>query len=228
IHPNAFVLVGMGGFFAGVAKVPIASLIMVAEMTGGYSLIVPLMIVSTISYLLLGETPLYEKQVSTRVDSPAHVGDFAIDVLDHISVKEALPPERNVETIPEGMQFEEIIKLIVNSNQSNFPVVGGDGRLKGILSLTDIRRVMLEKELHKLVVAKDIAVEEVLTVTLEDNLNTALKKMTEAEIRELPVVSKEDSKRVISMLSRKDVIRIYNDEIEKIKKERSNDFIGIG
>jgi hypothetical protein len=52
--------------------------------------------------------------------------------------------------------------------------------------------------------------------------------MTEAEIRELPVVSKEDSKRVISMLSRKDVIRIYNDEIEKIKKERSNDFSRIG
>jgi CIC family chloride channel protein len=221
IHPNAFVLVGMGGFFAGVAKVPIASLIMVAEMTGGYNLIVPLMIVSTISYLLLGEVSLYEKQVSTRVDSPAHIGDFAVDILDHISVKEALPSDRMVETIPEGMQFEEMIQLIINATQSNFPVVNREGQLKGILSLSDIRRVMLEKELHNLIVAKDISVGNVLTITPEDNLKTALKKMTEAEIRELPVVSSEDSKRVISMLSRKDIIRTYHNEIERIKGGRT-------
>jgi CIC family chloride channel protein len=226
INPSAFVLVGMGGFFAGVAKVPIASLIMVTEMTGGYSLIVRLLIVSTISYLLLGEFSLYEKQVPMRVDSPAHTGDFAIDILDHISVREALPPDRKVETIPEGMGFEEIIKLIVDSNQSNFPVVDQDNRLRGILSLTDIRRVMLEKELHSLVVAKDMGTEEVLTVTLEDNLNTALKKMTEAEIRELPVVSKEDSRRVISMVSRKDVIRTYHNEIERLKSGRNREMGG--
>jgi CIC family chloride channel protein len=222
-HPNAFVLVGMGGFFAGVAKVPIASLIMVAEMTGGYNLIVPLMIVSSISYLLLGEVSLYEKQVSTRVDSPAHVGDFSVNVLDHISVREALPPDREVETIPEGMRFEEIMKFIVHSNQSNFPVVDGGGELKGILSLTDLRRVMLEKDIHRLVVAKDLATLDVLTVTPADNLNTALKKMTQAEIRELPVVSKEDPRKVISMVSRKDIIRIYHDEIEKIQVGRNKD-----
>jgi CIC family chloride channel protein len=225
-HPSAFVFVGMGGFFAGVAKVPIASLIMVAEMTGGYSLIVPLMIVSTISYLILGEVSLYEKQVSTRLDSPAHIGDFTIDILDHIFVREALPPDRKVETIPEGMRFEEIMEFIVHSDQSNFPVVDGAGRLKGILSLTDMRRVMLEREIHQLVVARDLATVNVLTVTQEDNLSTALKKMTEAEIRELPVVSKEDSQRVISMLSRKDIIRTYHDEMERNKKVGTNDLIG--
>jgi CIC family chloride channel protein len=225
-HPSAFVFVGMGGFFAGVAKVPIASLIMVAEMTSGYSLIVPLMIVSTISYLLLGEVSLYEKQVSTRVDSPAHIGDFTIDILDHIFVREALPPNRKVETIPEGMRFEEIMEFIVHSDQSNFPVVDGAGRLKGILSLTDMRRVMLEREIHQLVVARDLATVDVLTVTQEDNLSTALKKMTEAEVRELPVVSREDSRRVISMLSRKDIIRTYHDEMERNKKGGTNDLIG--
>jgi CIC family chloride channel protein len=225
-HPSAFVFVGMGGFFAGVAKVPIASLIMVAEMTGGYSLIVPLMIVSTISYLLLGDLSLYEKQVPTRVDSPAHIGDFTIDILDHVSVRDALPPDRKVEMIPEGMRFEEIMQSITDSNQSNFPVVDGAGRLKGILSLTDMRRVMLEKEIHQLVVAKDLATVDVLTVTPEDNLNTALKKMTEAEIRELPVVSKEDPRKVISMLSRKDIIRTYHDEIERHKKGRRSYSMG--
>ena len=226
INPSVFVLVGMGGFFAGVAKVPIASLIMVAEMTGGYALIVPLLIVSIISYMLLGEVSLYEKQVATRVDSPAHTGDFAIDILDRIFVREAVSPGRKLETVPEGMQFEEIMQLIVRSDQSNFPVVDGTGRLKGILSLTDMRKVMLEKEIHQLVVAKDLATVDVLTVTPEDNLNTALKKMTQAEIRELPVVSKDDSRKVLSILSRKDIIRTYHDEIERLKVRRTNDFIG--
>jgi CIC family chloride channel protein len=226
VHPHAFVLVGMGGFFAGVAKVPIASLIMITEMTGGYSLIVPLMIVSTISYLLLGETSLYEKQVPTRVDSPAHTEDFAVDILEHISVEEALPPDRKVEMIPERMPFEEMMRLIVNSNQQNFPVVDDRGHLKGILSLTDMRRVMLEKDLHQFVVAKDIATEEVLTVTPGESLKTALQKMTEAEIRELLVVSKEDPWKVISMLSRKDIIRTYHDEIERLKMGRTNDLLG--
>lgn len=87
---------------------------------------------------------------------------------------------------------------------------------------------MLEKDLYHLVIARDIATREVLTVAPEDNLNTVLKKMTETEIRELPVVSKEDSRRVISMLSRKDIIRTYNDEIERIKKGKKNDFIMTG
>jgi len=217
INPSVFVLVGMGGFFAGVAKVPIASLIMVAEMTGGYALIVPLMIVSVISYLLLGETSLYEKQVPARVDSPAHTGDFAVDILEHISVRDALPPSRRVESILERMPFEEIMQHIANSDQQNFPVLDDKGDLKGILSLTDMRKVMLEKELHQLVIARDIATAGVLTVTPRDSLKTALRKMTEAEIRELPVVSDENSRRVVSMLSWKDIIRTYHDEMERIK-----------
>ncbi|MGB5994126.1 MAG: chloride channel protein, partial [Candidatus Deferrimicrobiaceae bacterium] len=72
IHPNSFMLVGMGGFFAGVAKVPIASIIMACEMSSSYTLLVPLMLVSSISYLLLRKVSLYEKQLTSRLASPAH------------------------------------------------------------------------------------------------------------------------------------------------------------
>jgi CIC family chloride channel protein len=224
INRTAYVLVGMGGFFAGVAKVPLASLIMVTEMTGGYSLIVPLMAVSVISYLLLGELSLYEKQVSTRVDSPAHIGDFAMDILEHIPIKNVLTLGRKLETIPEDMGFETILKMVVDSNQLNFPVVDRQGQLKGILALSDIRKVMLEKGLKGLVVAKDIATIPVLTVTPEDSLASALKTMAETEIRELPVVHQENPHQVISMVSRKDIIKIYHDQTEKMKNGRKNGF----
>ncbi len=223
INTSSFVLVGMGGFFGGVAKVPMASLIMVAEMSGGYSLIVPLLIVSTISYLLLGEISLYEKQVSSRVDSPAHMGEFAVNILEHIPVKRALliSLERDILFIQEDTKLDKIVQLIVNSNQMNFPVVDREGHLKGILSFSDIRQFMLNREIHPIIVAKDIATLKIHTVTPEDNLHTALKKMTEADIRELPVVSQENPKKVISMLSRKDILRTYYEEIEKINKSRN-------
>ena len=78
----ACVLVGMGGFFAGVAKVPIASLIMVAEMSGSYTLLVPMMLASSVAFLLTRGVSIYEAQVPGRIDSPAHIGEFQIDVLN--------------------------------------------------------------------------------------------------------------------------------------------------
>ena len=83
---------------------------------------------------------------------------------------------------------------------------------------------MLEKELEGLVVAKDIATVRVLTVTPEDSLASALKKMTGAEIVELPVVHQENPHQVVSMLSRKDISKIYHDQIEKMKNGRRNGF----
>ena len=217
-EPAAFVLVGMGGFFAGVAKVPIASLIMVAEMTGGYSLIVPMLIVSSLSFLLLGNVSLYGKQVATRVDSPAHIGDFAVDIMDHLTIRDALTLGKKVETIPEGTHFEDILRLVVGSSQQDFPVVDAEGNLTGILSITDLREAMASKDLHGFLVAKDIAIERVMTVTMDDSFNTALKLMATADLRELPVVSKENPSKVVSIVSRKDIINSYHDEMERAKR----------
>jgi len=217
-EPGAFVLVGMGGFFAGVAKVPIAALIMVAEMTGGYSLIVPMMIVSSLSYLLLGHVSLYEKQVATRVDSPAHIGDFAVDIMDHLRVADAVVKDRVVETIPEGARFDEILRRMMASNQQDFPVVDGAGRLTGIISMTDLRRAMADTTLHSLLIAKDIAIAGVSTVAMDDSLNTALQLMASLDVRELPVVSKEHPDKVASVISRKDIVMAYHGQMERLRR----------
>jgi CIC family chloride channel protein len=216
-EPSAFVLVGIGGFFAGVAKVPIAALIMVAEMTGGYSLIVPMMIVSSLSYLLLGNVSLYEKQVPTRVDSPAHIGDFAVDVMEHLRVKDAVLQGRDVQTIRENMPFEQILQFMLASNQQDFPVVDEDENLTGIISMTDLRQAMADKEVHNLLLARDIAMGGATTVTMDDTVNTALGVMADLDVRELPVVSKDDPRKVIALVSRKDITRAYHEEMERVK-----------
>ena len=213
----AFVLVGMGGFFAGVAKTPIAALIMVAEMTGGYNLILPMMVVCALAYLLLGKVSLYEKQVDTRLDSPAHVGDYLVDIMDYLCVRDAVLRKRKVETIPEGMVFEDIIQLMMNSNQQDFPVVDEKGYLTGVISITDLRTAMADSSIHQLLVAKDIAVNGVKSVTMYDSLNTALKLMAIMNVRELPVISKEDAGKVIFIISRKDITCAYHEEIERRK-----------
>ncbi|OPY65714.1 MAG: H(+)/Cl(-) exchange transporter ClcA [Syntrophorhabdus sp. PtaU1.Bin050] len=210
-EPAAFVLVGMGGFFAGVAKTPIAALIMVAEMTGGYSLILPMMVVSALAYLLLGKVSLYEKQVATRFDSPAHVGDYSVDIMDRLFVRDAVMRDRKVETIPEGMVFEDMLKRMVGSNQQDFPVVDKKGDLAGVISMKDLRTAMADVSLHRLLVAKDIAVTGVVAVTMNDSLNTALKLMAVVDVRELPVVDKEDVGKIVSIVSRKDITRAYHE-----------------
>ena len=78
MQPGAFVVVGMGAFFGGIAKAPLAVILMVAEMTGEYALIVPAMLATMVAYLVSGDTSIYEKQVPTRLDSPAHRDDFAL------------------------------------------------------------------------------------------------------------------------------------------------------
>ena len=90
-------------------------------------------------------------------------------------------------------------------------------RMTGIFSLTDIRRVMIETEIGDLVLAKEIATEDVLTVTPDEDLNTAMRRFTLKNIDELPVVDPGDPQRVIGLLSRKDVIGAYGRRVAELK-----------
>src|SRR5579863_692403 len=87
-HPEVYTVVGMAGFFAGCAHAPISTIIMVSEMTGEYKLLLPTMWVSTLCFLLCRRWTLYEKQVRSRLESPAHRGDFLVDVLEGIKVRD--------------------------------------------------------------------------------------------------------------------------------------------
>lgn len=212
-QPTAFVLVGMGAFFAGVANVPISSLIMVCEMTGSYGLLVPLMLSSCTVYLFTRKWNLYEKQVSSRIDSPAHLGDFVVDILAGLKVQDALTNKRKTVLIPQNMRLREMLTVIADTSNSYFPVIDNVGKMVGIVSLDDVRKVMFEEGLSELVNANDMATSEVITVTLEDDLHNALRKFMLKNIEELPVVDTEDPGKVIGMLTRRDVLAAYDAEL---------------
>jgi chloride channel protein, CIC family len=209
IHPNAFILVGIGGFFAGVAKVPISSIIMACEMCASYTLLVPLMLVATVSYLLLGKVSLYEKQVISRLASPAHMTEFARGLLEEMHVADVVKPQPVV-VVGEKMPLDQLVEVMANSRQIYFPVVDLGGRVTGILSINDIRELMFEESVQRLIVAKDVATPNVVRVFGQDSLQEALDKMVRLNVDELPVVKEDTPDEIVAMISKRDIISYYH------------------
>ena len=219
-QPEAFGIVGMAGFFSGIARAPISTIIMVREMTGGYRLLLPTMLVSAICFMLLHGRTLYIKQVPTRLDSPAHRGDFIVDVLEGLTVADVYKQDRQVVTVPEQTTLDKIVHQLAATSQNYFPVVNQDGRLIGIFTASDVRAYLYDDTLWHLANARDVMVTDVLTVTPKTDLNTALRKMTAINLDELPVVDPDDNGKLIGMLRRREAVAAYNSRLAEFK---SND-----
>ena len=216
----SLILVGMGGFFAGVAKVPIASLLMVTEMTGSYGLIVPLMVTCTIAFVLSQRWTLYEEQVFTQTDSPAHMGDFVVDVIRNIRVRDVFTEaQRQVQTIREDARLPDLFRLFQQSFQDYYPVLDDQDHLVGILSFTDVRHHVTDDALGNLVLAGDICEKQILTTNLKEDLYSVLRKMGQRNIDSLPVVDLLDEARMQGMVTRKDVILAYERRMSSLREE---------
>ena len=221
-QPKAYVIIGMAGFFSGCAHAPISTLIMVTEMTGDYKLLIPAMWVCTICFILGRRWSLYEKQVPTRLESPAHRGDFIVDVLEGIRVDEVFRPGRPLRLIPESATLDHILHTMAQTSQNYFPVVDSEERLIGIFSTNDVRAFTYDEAMWNVAIARDIMVADVLSVRPGDDLNTALRRFTQRNIDELPVLDPEDSGKLLGMLRRKDVIAFYNQRLAAQKSDRES------
>jgi CIC family chloride channel protein len=215
----ACVLVGMGGFFAGVAKVPIASLIMVAEMSGSYNLLVPMMLVTSVAFLLTRGASIYEAQVPRRVDSPAHIGDFQVDVLERLVVRDVMDPEQSVIAVPPGTPFNRVLEIVAESEQHAFPVVSEDGVVEGVFSVTDVRRVMASPEVWSVLVASDLSVAATSMAYLEmdDDLHTAVRRFTAFKHDNLPVLTGPPPSEVVGILVHHQVLEAYDEEVHRLQ-----------
>jgi CIC family chloride channel protein len=221
---TACVLVGMGGFFAGAAKVPIASLIMVSEMSGSYGLLVPMMLVSSVAYLLTRGVSIYEAQVPGRIDSPAHLGEFQIDVLERLKVDEVMDRDQEVISVPAGTPFESVLDLVADTDQYAFPVVEDDGEVEGMFSINDVRRVMATPEVWPLLVASDLGVTArgMAYLVPDDDLHTAVQRFTALQREILPVLESAPPSPVIGLLRHHQVMEAYDREIHRLREENAD------
>jgi CIC family chloride channel protein len=217
-EPEAFAVVGMAGFFAGVARAPISTIIMVRALTGDYGLLLPTMLVSTLTFVTCHRWRLYHKQVPSRMESNAHRGDFIIDVLEGLQVSDIYRRDQEIMLIPEGMTLEKIVHCLADNHQHYFPVVDDDGRMVGIFSDDDVRSHLYDDTIWDLVVARDVMASNFISVSPEDNLNSALKQFTALNLDELPVIDPEDSGRLLGMLRRKETIAAYNQRLMELKQ----------
>ncbi len=215
-NPTAFVLVGMGAFFAGAAKVPISSMIMVSEMTGGYTLLVPMMLSSSTAYLATSRSTLYEKQVNRMADSPSHMGDFTVDVLDTMIVDQAFHPAEGIPRIQQNAPLSSMQTLFSEREESYFPVVDGHDHIVGIISLRNARTVLFEQGVDDFLIAQDLMTPPV-TVTPAESLRSALKKFIDYEYGQIPVVDYRDENKILGLLTHEDVIESYTNEIRRRK-----------
>ena len=220
-QPRSFVIVGMAGFFAGCANAPFSTIIMVSEMTGNYDLLLPAMWVSTLAFLFCRKWTLYEKQVPTRLESPAHREDFIIDVLEGIKVRDVFDPDRPVVTVPESMTLDSIVHMLAETTQSYFPVVDESERLVGIFSAKDVRSYTYDSSIWSVAIARDIMVTDVLSVVPDDDLNRAMRRFTRRNIDELPVLDSDDPEKVVGLLRRKEVIAAYNRQLANLESRRN-------
>lgn len=217
---GAYAMVGVGAVMAAAAHAPLTNILMGYELTGNYLIILPIMtacIMSTYVMTRFTERSLYTEKLFRRGIELVHGRD--ISVMDKIKVADVM--RRHVTTIPENLPFGKIMELIAKSRDSYFPMVDSKNRLSGIVSIQNVREFMLDShDLRDLVIAKEIATENVITVSGKHNLNEAMEKFSMIDIEQLPVVSDDDPRKIEGMISRMDVIAAYKKEVlKKTEKE---------
>jgi chloride channel protein, CIC family len=219
-QPGAFVVVGMAGFFTAVSNTPISTIIFVSEMTNSYHLLLPSLLVCSVSYLASRRWTIFSRQVQSKLDSPAHAGEFFVDILQSIRVRDLMPILHKVTLIPQEMPFVDFKRTFSETRQHYFPVVDGNNRLVGIFSINDIREVLFSPDIQYLVVMKDVATPDIISTTPEEDLNTVLKKFTIRNIDSLPVVRADDPGILLGMLNRREVISFYNQQVDEMRSQR--------
>ena len=211
---GAYSIVGMGAVVAGTTHGPLSAILILFEMTGNYQIILPLMIACIISSVAARQ--LFEESIYTLKLARRGVNLRAgkeINVLSSIPVREAMNPE--VETIPENLSLGRLAERISRSKYNSFPVVDDGGSLTGVISYLDYQDVVFDENLENLVVVKEVATQNVVAVSIEDNLYGALQKIASKDFSILPVVDSEDPRKLLGVLNRRDIMSAYNKAVIK-------------
>jgi chloride channel protein, CIC family len=212
--PGAYATVGIGSFLAATTHAPLTGIFLLFEMTGNYKIIVPLMFSSIIGTLIAKR--LYHDSIDTaeltRKGIKLHAGKEQ-SIMGRVKVADVMVSDV-VTVIPET-PLHQLIKIMIEKERFYIPVVDSAGEIEGIVSIHDVRPVLLEERVTHIVNAGDIATVNVIVLAPEDDLNMAMEKFSMKDIEEIPVVKRRGSKKIIGMVKRKEIIGVYNREVLK-------------
>jgi CIC family chloride channel protein len=215
--PRAYALVGMAALVGGTTHAPMTAILIIFEMTSDYRIILPLMIAVVFSTLVarrLYEPSIYTIKLIKKGIFLKAGKDTAI--LKGITVSEIMSSE--FETIPSNMPITKIMEKVEHSRKTDFAVLSKEGKFVGMLSLLDLMGVMSKHSLDNLIIAKDIVLTNLVTVSPEDTLEDANKVFAMKGYRMLPVVNKTDPSILLGVLHRSDMMQYYNGKLVESMK----------
>ncbi|MCJ7700079.1 MAG: chloride channel protein [Anaerolineales bacterium] len=206
---GAYALLGMAAMFASSAHAPITAVLILFELTGDYRLILPLMltvVVATViaQRLMRGES-IYTLKLSRRGVRLKRGRD--VDLMESVLVRDVMSTQHT--TVNFNVAVSSLAELFLQTNQHAFVVLDDDGRLFGIVSLTDYRRVSQNNASMENLVVKDIATRALVTAFPDETLRIVLQRMAPRDLSRIPVISREDQKQLLGVVRRNDIIRAY-------------------
>jgi CIC family chloride channel protein len=214
LNPTKFAMVGMGGVIAGILMAPLTGIFLIAEITGGYTLFVPLMIVCTISYATVRiflNNSVYTYQLAQSGDLLTHNKDK--NVLSQMSVGRLI--ESNFHIISPGTTLGDLVKVIAISKRNIFPVVDENNNFIGHILLDDIRNIMFDRDLYDSPI-ENIMVTPTFIISPDDSMEEVAKKFQESGKYNIVVV--QDG-RYIGYISRANVFSTYRKKLSEVSDD---------
>ncbi|MDH3359348.1 MAG: chloride channel protein [Desulfobulbaceae bacterium] len=213
--PGAYAAVGIGAFLAASTHAPLTAIFLLFEMTGNYLIIIPIMLASIIGTMVANR--LHHDSIDTvdfsREGIDLHEGREAAIMR---SIKVGAMITEDVDFISENANVDQLLKIFSMTKDSfYFPVIDDTGHMVGIISMQDVKSIIHDKELRLGSRVGDICERDVITLTPDDDLYTALTHYDVKGIEEIPVVESKTNRWVLGMIKRRDVINAYNREVLK-------------
>lgn len=204
-----FVLVGMGGTMSGILHAPLTAIFLIAEITSGYTLILPLMLVSAISYNAASYFEKYSFYTRHLVEK-GHFFQHDKDrlVLSQINLSKII--ERDLHTIRPESKLADLVRLVRISRRNIFPVVEQDGTFVGVITLDDIREIMFDKEMQENAEVHALMSKAPARVSPHENMQSIMEKFEQTGAWNLPVV--EDGK-YVGFLSKSSIFNSYRKKL---------------
>ncbi len=204
-----FTLVSMAGILSGIFYAPLTAIFLIAEITGGYGLIIPLMIVSSLSLVTVHffePLSMEAKKLSTMLNSTIETRDKLL--LSRLDLHELV--ETNFAVVDVNASLKDLVKQIAVSSRNMFPVVDEKHRLVGIIHLDKIRNIMFDHARYETTLVKDLMVKPAAVVELNENIFEVLAKFESTGQWNLPVIENDC---YMGFLSKSTILTRYRREL---------------